>query len=55
MVNAGTLEVTVGAERHALATGDSILFEADVPHLYKNPGTTECVMYLVMTYAEKSS
>jgi transcriptional regulator with XRE-family HTH domain len=54
VVNAGALEMTVGAERHLLSTGDSILFEADVPHLYRNPGDTECVMYLVMTYAEKS-
>lgn len=55
VVNAGALEMTVGAERHVLATGDSILFEADVPHEYRNPGDAECVMYLVMTYAEKSS
>ena len=54
VVNAGVLEMIVGSEHHALATGDSILFEADVPHSYKNPGDTECVMYLVMTYAEKS-
>src|SRR5262249_58496206 len=54
VVNAGALEVTVGAERHLLAQGDSILFEADVPHQYRNPGDSECVMYLVMTYAEKS-
>ena len=55
VVNAGSLEVTVGAERHVLATGDSILFEADVPHQYKNPGSILCVMYLVMTYTEKGS
>jgi transcriptional regulator with XRE-family HTH domain len=54
VVNAGSLEMTVGTERHLLATGDSILFEADVPHLYTNPGDTECVMYLVMTYPEKN-
>jgi transcriptional regulator with XRE-family HTH domain len=55
VVNAGELEMTVGAERHTLVTGDSILFEADVPHQYRNPGDTECVMYLVMTYSEKST
>jgi transcriptional regulator with XRE-family HTH domain len=55
VVNAGALEVTVGAERHTLAKGDSILFEADVPHQYRNPGDVECVMYLVMTYSEKSA
>ncbi|APR85819.1 Putative transcriptional regulator [Minicystis rosea] len=54
VVNHGTLELIAGTERHLLATGDAILFEADVPHQYKNPGDTECVMYLVMTYAEKT-
>jgi transcriptional regulator with XRE-family HTH domain len=51
VVTAGTVEVTVGAESRMLATGDAILFEADVPHVYRNPGTVEAVMYLVMTYA----
>jgi mannose-6-phosphate isomerase-like protein (cupin superfamily) len=55
VVTTGALEMTVGTERHLLSTGDSILFEADVPHQYRNPGDTECVMYLVMTYAEKTS
>ncbi len=54
VVNAGTLELTVGNDRHLLSTGDAILFEADVIHQYRNPGDTECVMYLVMTYAEKA-
>ena len=34
---------------HAIA----ILFEADTPHAYRNPGKVEAVMYLVMTYAEE--
>ncbi len=55
VVNAGALEMIVGAERHLLVTGDSILFEADVPHEYRNTGDVECVMYLVMTYAEKGA
>jgi len=53
VVTHGALELVVGAERHLLSTGDAILFEADVAHQYRNPGDTECVMYLVMTYAEK--
>lgn len=52
VVNAGALEITVGAERHQLATGDAILFEADVPHAYANRGDRPAVVYLVMTYAE---
>lgn len=55
VVTQGALDLVVGAERHALSTGDAILFEADVAHEYRNPGDTECVMYLVMTYAEKTA
>jgi transcriptional regulator with XRE-family HTH domain len=54
VVTSGSLEMVVGAEHHALGAGDAILFEADVPHQYRNVGTTELVMYLVMTYAEKT-
>lgn len=51
IVNQGVLELEVNGERHRLGAGDAIIFEADVPHTYANPGTVETVMYLVMTYA----
>jgi transcriptional regulator with XRE-family HTH domain len=53
VVTTGTLEMIVAGERHLLATGDAILFEADVAHQYRNLGDSELIMYLVMTYAEK--
>ena len=53
VVTAGTLEIDVAGDTHRLETGDSILFEADTPHAYRNPGRVEAVMYLVMTYAEE--
>jgi transcriptional regulator with XRE-family HTH domain len=52
VVAQGELELTVGRERHRLRRGDAILFEADMPHIYGNPGSTEAVLYLVMTYVE---
>ncbi len=52
VVSEGQLELVVGKDSHRLETGDAIVFEADVPHTYTNAGTKECVMYLVMTYAE---
>jgi transcriptional regulator with XRE-family HTH domain len=52
IVTRGTLELEVGTERHLLAAGDAILFEADRPHVYRNVGTDDVQMYLVMTYAE---
>jgi transcriptional regulator with XRE-family HTH domain len=53
VVTAGAIEIDVGGDTHRLDTGDSILFEADTPHAYRNAGKTEAVMYLVMTYAEE--
>ena len=53
IVTRGTLEMEVGSERHLLASGDAILFEADQPHVYRNVGGEDAVMYLVMTYAEE--
>lgn len=50
VVTAGTLELEVGAERFLVEEGDAIHFEADVEHSYKNPGSVETRMYLVMTY-----
>lgn len=54
VVAEGTLELTIGKEAHRLDTGDAIVFEADVAHAYANIGATECVMYLVMTYADQT-
>jgi transcriptional regulator with XRE-family HTH domain len=53
VVTAGTVEIDVAGDTHRLEAGDSILFEADTPHAYRNAGKSEAVMYLVMTYAEE--
>ncbi len=55
IVTDGALEIDVGDTCHQLGVGDAIQFEADVPHVYRNPGEREAVMYLVMTYAEQVS
>jgi quercetin dioxygenase-like cupin family protein len=53
VVAKGAVEITAGAERPVvLSAGDAILFEADVPHSYRNLGTEEAVLFLVMTYVE---
>ena len=55
----GQLELVIDragghTETHRLDTGDAIVFEADVPHSYVNVGDDDCVMYLVMTYADQA-
>jgi len=52
VVTQGAVEISVGSEAYRLNTGDAILFEADVPHSYRNIGAADAVMYLVMTYVE---
>jgi len=53
VVTAGRCEIGVSGEKKMLGIGDAILFEADVPHVYRNPDAIETVMYLVMTYAQR--
>ncbi len=53
VVTAGEVLIEEGGSTHALGAGDAILFEADQPHVYVNPGAREAVMYLVITYAER--
>lgn len=48
----GAVEIEVGGKRELLGPGDAIVFEADVPHVYRNKAERETVMYLVMTYAD---
>ena len=53
VVNRGQIEIVVGDQAHALHEDDAIVFEADVPHVYRNTGAHEAVMYLVMTYSDE--
>ncbi|CAL8973082.1 helix-turn-helix domain-containing protein [Rhodoplanes serenus] len=51
IVARGAVEILIGQQPPIdLAEGDALLFEADVPHGYRNFGSTEAVLYLVMTY-----
>ncbi|MDR3519160.1 MAG: helix-turn-helix domain-containing protein [Azospirillaceae bacterium] len=52
VVTTGLVEIAAGGEVHRLAPGDAILFEADLPHHYRNVGDCEASMYLVMSYIE---
>jgi transcriptional regulator with XRE-family HTH domain len=52
VVARGTVDIESGGATHSLQAGDAVVFEADTPHVYRNAGTGEAVMYLVMTYAE---
>ena len=51
VVVVGTLGLAIGSDRVRLGPGDAVLFDADVPHEYRNDGNEPLLMYLVMTYA----
>ena len=53
VVARGAVEIESLGEPHRLQAGDAIFFDADAPHAYRNLGSSEAVMYLVMTYAEQ--
>jgi transcriptional regulator with XRE-family HTH domain len=48
----GAVEIEIASNVHRLRADDAILFEADVPHLYRNPTGKEIRLLLVMTYVE---
>jgi quercetin dioxygenase-like cupin family protein len=52
VVAAGQVEITAAGVSYILRADDAILFEADVPHRYRNIGAKTAVMYLVMTYTD---
>jgi transcriptional regulator with XRE-family HTH domain len=47
----GTLRIQVGDQVSELNAGDSVYFEADVPHSYENPGRVEARYFNVIVYA----
>ncbi len=52
VVSQGKVEIETNGERHPLNAGDALVFEADTPHAYRIIGSTDAVLYLVMTYSE---
>lgn len=54
VVAQGTIEITAGKRApHILGEGDALLFDADVPHAYRNMTGGEAILFLVTTYLEE--
>jgi transcriptional regulator with XRE-family HTH domain len=49
VVLAGTLVLVVDGTRHELLEGDSVTFDADLPHHFENPGEEEAVLLAVVS------
>jgi len=50
VVLVGTLRLTTDGATYDLAAGDSVLFDADKPHVYENPGGSEARYHDVIIY-----
>ena len=48
VVEKGRLRAVLGGEEYLLEEGDSLYFEADVPHRFDNAGEGDCSYYLVI-------
>jgi quercetin dioxygenase-like cupin family protein len=49
VVEAGTLTLLVDDQRHTLRAGDTVTFDADLPHHFENPGKEEAVLLAVVS------
>jgi len=54
VVLSGSLRMTVGGQVEDLAAGDSMLFNANVPHTYENSGGSEARYHDVIIYPLRS-
>jgi transcriptional regulator with XRE-family HTH domain len=49
LVQSGAVELAIDGERHPLATGDAVTFDADLPHHFENPGPGEATLLAVVS------
>ncbi len=49
LVEAGAVVLHCDGNRHELAVGDCVTFDADLPHHFENPGTDEAVLLAVVS------
>jgi len=47
IIVSGCLAVTVGVQEKTLHPGDAYYFRSDIPHRFRNPGATPCVLVSV--------
>jgi XRE family transcriptional regulator, regulator of sulfur utilization len=49
IVEAGRVALLIDGERHELSAGDSVTFDADLPHHFENHGKEEAVLLAVVS------
>ena len=49
LVQDGCVVLAIDGERHELAAGDCVTFDADLPHHFENPGSDDAVLLAVVS------
>ena len=49
LVQSGRVVLRIDGERHELADGDCVTFDADLPHHFENPGEDEAILLAVVS------
>src|SRR5215218_6269985 len=49
LVQEGRVVLEIDGERHELAAGDCVTFDADLPHHFENPGSDDAVLLAVVS------
>ncbi len=49
LVQSGRVVLAIDGDRHELAAGDCVTFDADLPHHFENPGPDEVVLLAVVS------
>ena len=49
LVQSGRVVLCIDGERHQLADGDCVTFDADLPHHFENPGDDEAILLAVVS------
>lgn len=50
----GTLELTIGSDNNVLQPGDSVYFDSNLRHSYRNLGSERCLAFMVLAYPERN-
>jgi transcriptional regulator with XRE-family HTH domain len=49
LVQDGRVALVIDGERHELAAGDCVTFDADLPHHFENPGSADAILLAVVS------
>lgn len=49
LIESGAVVLDIDGERHALSAGDTVTFDADLPHHFENPGPDEVSILAVVS------